>query len=77
MKPRSALWPRTATGTTWWPSASARLDRGDDRLAVGDEVGLAEEVEHPQPDLFGLSGSAMASSYGLGWPPASPSLCKG
>src|SRR6185436_5017530 len=67
MKARSALWPRTATGTTWSPSASARLTADTMASASTSGVGLQNRRRTPQPtagDTAGTADSVTAGAYG-------------
>ena len=75
MNARSALWPSTATGTTWSPSRLGRLHRGDHGLARRRSgVGLQKRWSTPHP----TGGSAVRP-----WPHCTsglapwPQLCKG
>src|SRR3546814_6318860 len=68
MKPRSALWPSMATGTTWWPSASA--ERTALRIASPSASGPASQnrCRTPQP-TEGTRGEGMWPRVVL-WPSA-------
>ncbi len=50
MKARSALWPSTATVTTWSPSASAFWTAAEMAAASASGVDPTEQVHHPEPD---------------------------
>ena len=62
MKARSALWPSTATGTTWRPSATALPTAASTAARSVSGPTVQNRCSTPRP-VEGTSGSAMAAGY--------------
>src|SRR6478672_134625 len=59
MKARSALWPRMATGTTWWPVSTVSLTAARTASPSSSGPGWQKRCTTPQP-TEGDTGSVMS-----------------
>src|SRR5438067_377652 len=58
MKPRSALWPRTAKGTTWWSSSWQDFTAASTAWRSASSPTMQNRCRQPQPSE-GVTGSTI------------------